>query len=206
MIIFGTRGVTTSAGGGQFYCPGCRATTGYSHKRVRSFFTLYFIPVIPLNVLDEYIECQGCRGTFKTEVLHMDLQNEDNDFEQLFHQTITRVMVHMMLAEGGIGEEAIETIRNIYSQLTGSQITAEQIHGGAEQEQREQNDIASVIAPCVNDLSDDGKEMLIKAAYLVAIADADLHYDEQALLERIGEAMGVSTDHLDRIIDSMQDE
>ena len=69
MIIFGTQGVTYSKGKGRFSCPSCCCTRPYDHKRVRRFFTLYFIPVIPLDQLEEYVECESCRDTFQLSVL-----------------------------------------------------------------------------------------------------------------------------------------
>jgi len=69
LIIFGSRSVTGSKGTGSFDCPRCGTNRPYDHKRVRRFFTLYFIPLIPLSTLGEYIECGGCGGTYKPEVL-----------------------------------------------------------------------------------------------------------------------------------------
>lgn len=65
MIIFGTRGITTTPEKGDFHCPSCDATQKYGLKRVRRFFTLYFIPLIPLNKLGEYVECVTCKDTYK---------------------------------------------------------------------------------------------------------------------------------------------
>jgi DNA-directed RNA polymerase subunit RPC12/RpoP len=70
LIIFGSRSVTGSKGTGTFDCPRCGGDTPYDHKRVRRFFTLYFIPLIPMGTLGEYIECERCGGTYKPEVLH----------------------------------------------------------------------------------------------------------------------------------------
>lgn len=69
LIIFGHRSVTGSMGTGSFDCPRCLTTRPYEHKRVRRFFTLYFIPLIPLQTLGEFVECAGCQGTYKMEVL-----------------------------------------------------------------------------------------------------------------------------------------
>jgi hypothetical protein len=72
MIIFGTRGVTSTSGQGRFYCPRCEGERPYQTKRMRRFFTLYFIPLIPLDVLQEWIECAGCHQAYKPDVLHYD--------------------------------------------------------------------------------------------------------------------------------------
>ena len=72
LIIFGTRGVTMSVATGKFNCPGCDQTRTYVHNRVRRFFTLYFIPLIPLDVIGEYVECQHCTDTYNPSVLDFD--------------------------------------------------------------------------------------------------------------------------------------
>ena len=69
MIIFGTKGITSIQQKGSFHCPACGAGAQYHQKEVRRFFTLFFVPLIPLDKVAGYIECQRCGGTFKPEVL-----------------------------------------------------------------------------------------------------------------------------------------
>ena len=71
LIIFGTRGVRSTMDEGQFYCPQCDGQTRYKHKKVTQFFTLYFIPIIPLGVKGKYVECQSCRNTYIERILEM---------------------------------------------------------------------------------------------------------------------------------------
>ena len=47
LIIFGTKGVTSTLSTGSFNCPGCSSQTHYDHKRVRKYFTLYWLPIFP---------------------------------------------------------------------------------------------------------------------------------------------------------------
>ena len=68
-IIFGTRGIRSTIKEGQFACPQCASQQPYKHKKVTQFFTLYFIPLIPLGKKGDYIECQKCRNTFVERVL-----------------------------------------------------------------------------------------------------------------------------------------
>jgi transcription elongation factor Elf1 len=71
MIIFGTKAKTTTIGTGQFYCPKCGEERQYTHKKAKKYFSLYFIPIIPMGDMGEYVECQTCGITYKPEVLHM---------------------------------------------------------------------------------------------------------------------------------------
>lgn len=71
IIVFGTRGVKSTQSEGQFHCPQCNSTQHYRHRTVRRFFTLFFIPVIPLDKLGEYVECSTCRNTYISRILEL---------------------------------------------------------------------------------------------------------------------------------------
>jgi hypothetical protein len=89
MIVFGNRGLTYKEGEGDFFCPICREHRDFKHQRVRRFFTLYFIPCIPLDLIGECLECQACEGTFDLAVRDYDPREEQRRFEAQFHKAIT---------------------------------------------------------------------------------------------------------------------
>lgn len=71
MIIFGTRVRHKTLSTGQFYCPQCKTQRSYELRRARNYFALYFIPIIPMNTVGEYVTCQTCGTNFKPDVLQM---------------------------------------------------------------------------------------------------------------------------------------
>ncbi len=75
LIIFGTKPRTTTVDKGKFYCPNCSVEKGdqrqYERKKVRNYFSLYFVPVIPLGAGQEFIECQFCENAWQPDVLDM---------------------------------------------------------------------------------------------------------------------------------------
>lgn len=71
MIIFGTRNRFKTLGTGGFYCPHCQTQRNYEHKQAKRYFTLYFVPLIPLGDLGEFVECQTCHMTYTADVLTM---------------------------------------------------------------------------------------------------------------------------------------
>jgi hypothetical protein len=75
MIIWGTTGKEKRIGTENFYCPNCREETEGSHMRMSRYFTLYFIPLFPMDTLGDYIRCDECDGEFNMTVL--DLTQED---------------------------------------------------------------------------------------------------------------------------------
>ncbi len=69
MIIFGTTGITSVKSKGCYHCPACGSGAGYQHKSVTRFFTLFFVPLVPMGKVADFIQCERCGGTFKPEVL-----------------------------------------------------------------------------------------------------------------------------------------
>ena len=76
MIIWGSTGKETRVASGQFHCPQCNGHESYEHIRVQRYFTLYFIPVAPMETLGEFVRCVGCKQAYKPEVLDYEPPNE----------------------------------------------------------------------------------------------------------------------------------
>ena len=71
MIIYGHRTRETDVATGEFYCPRCQTQCTFKQKRVDRYFTLFFIPLFRLGHLGDYVECQTCLTTYKTDVLNL---------------------------------------------------------------------------------------------------------------------------------------
>jgi len=203
LIIFGTRGVTYSAGQGEFWCPSCREKRRYDHKRVRRFFTLYFIPIIPLDMLGEYVECDHCRDTFTPEVLTIDPDKDKKEFVAEFARAVKRVMILMMLADGRIDDEEIETIHQVYEKVAKKKIDRAEIDQEVEEAKKDGRGIRQYLASIVGRLNDPGKELVVKSAFFVAAADGKFTDEETALLAELAGALEMSPAHFKGVVDDL---
>jgi zinc ribbon protein len=70
MIIYGSRTIYSTSGHGGFHCPRCQMQRQFAHRAGRRWFTLYFIPIIPLWSAGAYIQCSSCGGEFAEEAQH----------------------------------------------------------------------------------------------------------------------------------------
>ncbi|MBN1562716.1 MAG: zinc-ribbon domain-containing protein [Anaerolineae bacterium] len=70
-IIFGTKVRHQVIGEGQFFCPKCQSQRQYKHKKASRYFSLYFVPLIPMGKLGEFVECQTCGVAFEPTVLQI---------------------------------------------------------------------------------------------------------------------------------------
>ena len=191
MIIFGTRGVTYNHKAGDFCCPVCGSDGTYKHKRARRFFTLYFIPCIPLDLLGEYIECQACQGTFDLAVLEYDAKGDREAFEAEFHKAIRTTMIQMVIADGVVDDAEIETVQEIYQGL--ANIALDGIALKEECSNTTPRDIADVVGELGHTLNQRGKELVLQAAVQVAASDGDFAEEEQELALAIGKALEMTS-------------
>jgi tellurite resistance protein len=203
LIIFGTRGVTMNVANGQFNCPSCAKKRAYVTKRVRRFFTLYFIPIIPLDTLGEYVECQHCKGTYQPEVLEYDPVKSERSVEAAFHAAVKRVMVLMMLADGKIEDDEVETIRMIYAKLAKGELSKDDVAREVAASNADGRGLRQYLASILGSINDSGKEIVIKAAYFVAASDGKVSPEETNLLAELAAALEMSPSHFKSVIDKL---
>ena len=69
LIILGLRVFYRTMAQGMFYCRRCGGDREYRHRAGRRWFTVFFLPVIPLNQVGEHVQCTTCRTRYVTDVL-----------------------------------------------------------------------------------------------------------------------------------------
>ncbi|MCU1451084.1 MAG: hypothetical protein JWP02_3254 [Acidimicrobiales bacterium] len=69
MLIFGTRVRASVVAHGMFGCPACRQMEPYAQRRYRRWFTVFFMPLVPLGAGSEAVECQVCQTKYRADVL-----------------------------------------------------------------------------------------------------------------------------------------
>ena len=199
-IIFGWRGVTSTRSRGNFFCPQCGDGSSYNHKSVRRFFTLYFIPVIPLGNLGEYIECAHCQGTFDMSILDYQPGLQRDQIQAKFMIAMKQVMIGMLLADGVIDDAEVTEIQNIFEDLTDVQVTEQDLREEIHVFQERGTDTLQMAREIAELLNDSGKEMVIRAAYRIAASDGVVDPSETAFLDEVAHALNLSRAHFRGIL------
>ena len=137
------------------------------------------------------------------EILNYDPAAGQIEFEAAYHQAVKQVMVAMLVADGAVDDAEVETVRKIYGDLTGSELTEQVVRGEIAQAQSNPQDITHSLSQLSGGLNDEGKEMVVKAAFMVAAADGEFQEEEKALLASVGKSLGMSGAHLKGVLDSM---
>lgn len=64
VILFGRKSVGKTINQGQFMCPKCKCERIYALKSYRNYFSLFLIPLIPLNHVGETVQCTACGTSY----------------------------------------------------------------------------------------------------------------------------------------------
>ncbi len=203
LIIWGTKGVQDTLGGGQFFCPGCRDDRPYTHQKMSRYFTLFFIPLFPVSEVGRYIECDYCMGTYDEEVLELAarIQEDQDAVRSKYEEAVRRIMVGMMMVDGEMDDDEVTAIVELSDRLPGKAMTADEVRDEAvmaEADDRTVEEFAAAVAPGIND---HGKDLLFRAALAVAAADGVFEDSEKDLLMRIAASLEMSGDQVRAILE-----
>lgn len=69
LIILGLRVLYRTIAQGTFHCRSCGGDRPYRHRAGRRWFTVFFVPLIPLNSVGDHVQCMTCRARYVTEAL-----------------------------------------------------------------------------------------------------------------------------------------
>ena len=196
MILTGSRLRVSTVGAGEFDCPECEGSHKFKHQRVRNYFTFWFLPVLPLRLKGEYVECQRCQCTFDTKVLQQPVDPEHI-------AAIKRVIFGMMLADRNVSAAEKTEARHIYEHVTGKSVTDAEIDAAVEAARSEKKSVYATLKKLAPRLNDQGKEYVLKAAFHVATAEGEYQRQEKQLVGLIGSAIGWSPSRVQDCIQAL---
>jgi uncharacterized tellurite resistance protein B-like protein len=199
MIIWGSRGLTSVVEAGQFHCPQCATVRACSLKQVRNFFTLYFIPIIPLDVAGRFVECGSCGGTFAEEIMSYDPEKERMEL----NTRMLRVMVMAALADGEVDHAEQQEIKKQYLELAGLPVPAETLRDEIAMATSSGADLNSFVSTFENELSPHGRALVVKLAFHTMSATGDLKPGHQAQLARLADTLRIPQDQYMELINHL---
>lgn len=201
MIIWGSRGLTSTLESRQFHCPQCGTGRACSLKQVRNFFTLYFIPVIPLNVAGRYVECGSCGGTFAEEALEYDPEKarEETNMQML------RVMILAALADGTVDDDEYDEIRKQYLELAGLPVSGEVLEREIRLATEAKADLNGFVSRFAGELTPHGKALVVKLAFHTMTASSELQPGHHAQLTRLQSTLQIPDDQYRALIEHLSE-
>jgi tellurite resistance protein len=191
-IIYGTKGVTSVVETGDFACPGCGGLQRpYSRVAVNRYFTLFFIPLIPLGKAGEYIECRNCGGQFDERAL-VELQEVVVEKIRVeFIEHVKRLMVLTAIADGPANATEIDAIRATCQELSGEPLSKADVDRELYLARLSKGGLADYPRRFKGQLDDEDKQAVMRSIVAIAGADGPIGDDERKLLEELAADMGM---------------
>lgn len=123
-----------------------------------------------------------------------------SEVQVAFEDAVKQVMVRMMLADGVIDDAEIATIIDIYGRLSGGEITEEEIREEVDRIESSDQDLDTTLEEMAPYINEHGKELVVKAAIMVAAADGTIDENETRQLGEIATALQMAPAHFQGIL------
>lgn len=186
LIIFGFRTFFWTIGQGVFHCRKCGGDRQYRHRSGRRFFTLFFIPVIPLMKRGEHVQCATCRTRYVPDVLKLPTAGQ----MQAALPAGMRAAATAMLAAGGAGSPAARQRAVAVIQGAGARDYAD-AHLDADVAQDPQARGAA-LGDVAGQLTPDAREWFLAEVVRVGMADGPLTDAERQAAAQVAAGLGMT--------------
>jgi hypothetical protein len=186
LIIWGLRIVYRTIAQGLFYCRKCGGDRDYRHRAGRRYFTLFFIPVIPLNQTGEHVQCLTCKTRYVTDVLQLPTAAQ----MQAALPTGVRALICVMLSAGDAANTAAR--RRAIEMAAGA--GAEGYDDAALDADLAQSRAAArpAIATLGAQLRPEAREWYLAELVRIAMADGPLSGAQRAAAEAVAAELGMT--------------
>lgn len=209
MLFIGTMNWASTRLKGMFLCPNCNATEQFRLRASRPFLTLYFIPVIPIGGLQEFVQCQKCKNAFEPLILSnrmmpANMVGESKSSTQkeapTFERDLLFVIALMMVEDGHVTEEEIRVARRLYENITETNISREELGNACSMVRLQRLTTLSFLATASKRRGHEEKLLLIQAMFGIAGADGEITAGRMESLVQSKNLLELDTAEFERAI------
>ena len=169
-------------------CPVCQRSQTFIRVEETVWFTLFMIPIAPMEKQASYDQCGSCQYAFA-----------QGDYREPAHLDLLREVLVYMLCGYGMHQHR-DLAQSLCRKLTGFDFPDDavstlmrQFEGpGVDMPARLESRRASLNLRC--------KEDLVRAAFLVAYASCELEYEDRLRINLMGTALGFGLETTDAVI------
>jgi tellurite resistance protein len=198
LLIFGLSVFFRTVGQGDFHCPNCGGDRHYRQRVARRWFTLFFIPVIPLNRVGEVVECATCRTRFNLDVLRMPTAEQMAEALPMAMRAAAAIVLAAGDPTGSAARaRAVEAVRGYgFAEFDDGMLAADlaQSPDGA----------AEVIAQAGAQLTTEAREWFLAQVVRIALADGAIGTGERQALHEVAGRLGMTPAHAVGVISTTE--
>jgi hypothetical protein len=180
-----------------FFCPKEGGDRQGHHGVARKWFTLFWIPLIPLKVLDEYVECDTCHTRFSQGVLQ---RPTTANLSEVLTNAV-RVLTAMIVRGGDQSSDAMRAAAVTDIAVVTPGYTDETLI--SDMAAVDPNQAEQYVHPLAEGLETAGKERFLADLCRVALAGGTITDDQRRLIESTGRAIGLTPAHVSGIVSTV---
>ena len=186
LLIWGLRVFFRTISEGVFHCRNCGGDRQYRLRAGRRWFTLFFIPVIPLTKVGEHVQCQTCKTRYVVDVLNLPTAAQ----MQAALPAGMRAAATAMLQSGDPASSAARQRAVAVIQGAGAQgyADANLDHDRAQPAEA----IGQAVGQVAQQLTPDAKEWFLAEVIRVGTADGPLSEAERHTAQAVAADLGMS--------------
>ncbi len=197
LIIFGFRINFRTTGTIEFFCPRCGGDRQGNQRSARRWFTIFWIPVIPLNQVGAVLECTTCHTRFEPAVAE---QPTTASLQEILGNAV-RVLTAMIVRTGDhdsttMRAAAVEDVLAVNAAYDDATLASDLV--AVEPAQAEQ-----YVAPLAEGIQIAGKERLLSNLVRVALAGGTVTDDQRRVIDLAGRGLGLTAAHITGIVSSV---
>lgn len=192
LLIFGFTVRSRPMEAGKFHCPNEGGDRTYTLREARRWFTVFFVPLLPLKVLGNVVECDSCAAQYDQSTLRMPTSaTMEHGIE---------VAARSLLGAVAAADTATEksAVRELESFLGTPAYCAADLVAHA----RIQNDAqwAEALTSAGTLLDPAGREGLLMAAARASVSDGQIRDVHRKILTAGGTALGMTPAHIEGVM------
>jgi Tellurite resistance protein TerB len=191
VIFFGWRVLYRPVGRGMFHCQRCGGDRSFHQLAGRRWFTLLFIPLIPLSLTGDHVRCDICGTRYRMGVLTLPTTAQ---MQVVLPIGMRAAAVTMLRAAGGGGEparrRAIDAIRDAGADgynapALDADLSGSKAHPPGPDPARSLKALTLQLAPLA-------RQWFLAAVVRIGLADGPLTDEEREAAHEIAAQLGIS--------------
>jgi len=188
-------------------CPQCGRDLELND--LKKWFTLYFIPLIPLNTIETLYHCKNCQSSYKKEIkesLGSSGQNKEkiqNEVIRMMALTLTACMTHMAKIDGKIDPSEKKEILKVTEKFSQFKKEIDEVYDKVAKS-KNTDFVFNILTKARQILTTQGIMMVLGQAARVLLADGKIAKKEETLMKEYMLVLGVPRELYSEIITNVK--
>lgn len=197
LLIFGVRIRFRTIGTVAFFCPRCGGDRQGDRRTARRWFTLFWLPVVPLDQVGEVVECSTCHTRFEPAVAEAPTTAA---LSEILGNAV-RVLAAMVVRTGDAADPALRAaavanVRLVDSGYEDATLAADAVAVDPAVAE-------SYVAPLGEGLQVSGKERFLGDLVRIALAGGTITPDQRRVIDLAGRGLDLTPAHITGIVTSV---